>query len=399
VADCVLSQIEDVLARKGPQLAFPAGLEAEYVAQRGPAQVRTTRRFLCFVAALHVVFLYCDYLGGIPILGMAGVIRIGICLPITLIVIFLLGRPLPDSLRNFLALTPVLTMVICVGYLARLVGGPRATDMMIGPAVCLVAQTLIAPIPFRATMYGVIASVITYCGFCLLPLPAPFSAPLVPVGPPFACAFAFGTLYERHRRERAERKDFLLSESNRLRLADILRLNAQLERLSSIDSLTGIFNRRYLDAALARLWAVAMDRERWIGVLMIDIDHFKQLNDTAGHRHGDFCLEQVAQLLQGSIRAGVDTVARYGGEEFVAILPDAGEEEVLAIGERVRASIEKANLSAANGSVVTVSAGAVAIRGGRTRLTLEEFMAAADDALYQAKRAGRNRVICSTVCV
>ena len=129
---------------------------------------------------------------------------------------------------------------------------------------------------------------------------------------------------------------------------------------------------------------------------MIDIDRFKEVNDTAGHPHGDFCLEQVAQLLQNSVRIGVDTVARYGGEEFCAILPDADEQQAAAIGERARKSIENAVLPGVHGSVLTVSAGAAAIRGRiGSRFTPKDLVANADQALFAAKRAGRNRVICA----
>jgi diguanylate cyclase (GGDEF)-like protein len=179
-------------------------------------------------------------------------------------------------------------------------------------------------------------------------------------------------------------------------MEDILRMNSHLDRLSSMDALTGVFNRRYLNSALARLCDVAADKQRWIGILMIDIDHFKSINDTAGHQHGDYCLEQVAQVLQQSVRAGVDTVARYGGEEFIAILPDADEGQALVIGERIRQSIEAAGLPAAQGRVVTISAGATAVRGEEgSRFSADDLVAIADSALYTAKKSGRNRVIYS----
>jgi diguanylate cyclase (GGDEF)-like protein len=202
-------------------------------------------------------------------------------------------------------------------------------------------------------------------------------------------------LYERYNREAASRREFLLSELNRIRTEDILRMNAHLDRLSSLDGLTGVFNRRYLDIALARLSKVAAENHRWISVLMIDIDNFKSLNDSAGHQYGDFCLEQVAQLLQHGVRAGVDTVARYGGEEFVAILPDADECVAAEIGERLRESIESAALPGASGLVVTISIGVAALLGtAGEKVTVQHLIASADEALYQAKRSGRNRVIC-----
>jgi len=108
----------------------------------------------------------------------------------------------------------------------------------------------------------------------------------------------------------------------------------------------------------------------------------------------------VAQILQHSVRAGVDTVARYGGEEFCAILPDADPQLAMMIGERIRKCIEDAGLAAANGTVVTVSAGAGTICGGvSSRFAPQDLLAVADQALYQAKRAGRNRVISSVLAL
>jgi len=136
-----------------------------------------------------------------------------------------------------------------------------------------------------------------------------------------------------------------------------------------------------------------VENQRWIGILMVDIDEFKALNDTEGHQQGDLCLEQVAQVLQLSVRAGVDTVARYGGDEFIAILPDADRQQAVLIGERIRESIEAVALHGIRRGLVTVSAGATAVRGERgSKLSAEELVATADRALYEAKRSGRNRV-------
>jgi diguanylate cyclase (GGDEF)-like protein len=223
--------------------------------------------------------------------------------------------------------------------------------------------------------------------------PGHFGAPISIDEIIFVVVFSLPALWERYSRERAGRREFLLDESNRLRTEEILRMNAHLERLSSIDGLTGIFNRRYLDAALERLCTLAVKNQRWIGVLMIDIDHFKSLNDREGHQYGDLCLERVAQILQHGVRAGIDTVARYGGEEFVAILPDADEQEALIIAERIREAIEGAGLKG-YGSVVTISVGAATMNGSGSCFMPEDLISAADQALYQAKRSGRNRVIC-----
>jgi diguanylate cyclase (GGDEF)-like protein len=291
--------------------------------------------------------------------------------------------------------TPLVLETALVIVLGRLAPPAFAERYFFVAVVGLFTQTLLMPAPFRYSACGLAVALATFSAICLVRWPGVFGSSFS-LQAIFAPMLALPALYERYSRERAGRRNFLLNELNRMRMEDTLRLNAHLERLSSLDGLTGVFNRRYLDAALDRLCRVAADNHRWIAILMIDIDHFKSLNDTAGHQHGDYCLERVAQVLQGSVRAGVDTVARYGGEEFVAILPDADEREAAVIGERIRRAIEATELPAANGRVVTISAGAAAILGREdAQPTVEDLLTAADEALYQAKRSGRNRVVAS----
>lgn len=171
--------------------------------------------------------------------------------------------------------------------------------------------------------------------------------------------------------------------------AAILMRNAELldqvRALATTDGLTGLPNRRQLDASLDRACAQVSRGHGAVGVLMLDVDRFKQLNDTHGHQVGDEVLQHVAKVLDAEVRAG-DLVGRYGGEEFTVVMPGAHDIEVQAAAERLRSAVELAN-----GPVpVTVSVGAAwAPAHGETR---ERLIGAADRALYEAKEAGRNRV-------
>jgi diguanylate cyclase (GGDEF)-like protein len=132
---------------------------------------------------------------------------------------------------------------------------------------------------------------------------------------------------------------------------------------------------------------------------MIDVDHFKNFNDSLGHAAGDKCLQRIAHALQFSVRVELDTVARYGGEEFVAILPGASLDEALAIGERVRAAIaalEMPHSSRPGGNLVTVSVG-VATCASATAVAAPDLLHAADDALYLAKSQGRDCVVAKQI--
>jgi diguanylate cyclase (GGDEF)-like protein len=392
-----LTEIEKALARKGYGLRFVPCLEAEYEAARGKGRNRAIAMYLLVYLAAKLLFLVANLQIGSQVFRVSMTLRLGIVLPLTLIAVYLLLRPMPAWVHGVAAFVPLIAETALVMLLGRLSGSAIATRYVMAAGIGIFAQTLLMRSPFRYCLRGLAVALAVFCALALVPWRGHFGPPITHDYLIFVIGFSLPALYERHSRERAERRNYLLSETARLRMDDILRMNSHLERLSSMDALTGVFNRRYLDAALARSCDVAVDKQRWIGIVMIDIDHFKSINDTAGHQHGDLCLEQVAQVLQQSVRAGVDTVARYGGEEFIAILPDADDQQAILIGERIRASIEGASFPSIKGLTVTVSAGATAIQGEMgSKFSAEDLVATADKALYTAKKSGRNRVVYST---
>ncbi|WNL44391.1 GGDEF domain-containing protein [Dyella sp. BiH032] len=171
----------------------------------------------------------------------------------------------------------------------------------------------------------------------------------------------------------------------------------QLSELTRIDPLTGIANRRQFDETLKRDWAPAARGERGMALLLIDVDHFKQLNDRFGHPAGDACLREVAEVLKECAVRSTDLVARYGGEEFAVILPYTSQHGAERLAETIRAAIERRPLpvAVAEGTsppaslTVSIGVGYVAELVGRRP---EALMGVADGALYEAKRGGRNRV-------
>ncbi|MDZ4168671.1 MAG: diguanylate cyclase [Coriobacteriia bacterium] len=163
----------------------------------------------------------------------------------------------------------------------------------------------------------------------------------------------------------------------------------ELSRLATTDTLTGLANRRTILARLALEHERAARTGHAYGVLAIDIDHFKRVNDMRGHACGDEVLVEVARLLTASVR-GYDYVGRTGGEEFLAIVPETDRAALMLVAERVRESVEAATMTCGEASFsITVSIGA-AIAG--TEEMVESVTARADAALYRAKDAGRNRV-------
>lgn len=177
-------------------------------------------------------------------------------------------------------------------------------------------------------------------------------------------------------------------------ITDRKRLEDELRQLSTEDSLTKVFNRRYFDDMLDQEWRRMMRVQHSLGLVMIDVDHFKHFNDTYGHVGGDVCLRQIAKELKNQMRRAGDIIARYGGEEFAIILPetDIGTAEELA--ETLRRSIEDLRLEHVGiegKKIVTISVGVATFIPTASQTSLKLLMLS-DKALYAAKASGRNCV-------
>lgn len=169
---------------------------------------------------------------------------------------------------------------------------------------------------------------------------------------------------------------------------------ANFKSLAGVDSLTGIANRRTFDRLLSSEWRRAVRFGRPISLLIADIDHFKQFNDSFGHQRGDQCLRHVAETLACGAHRGGDVVARYGGEEFAIILPGVDRTGAAAVAEKIRAAVEQQQIPhplSGAGPHVTVSIG-MATCEPNLEVNPEKLVCFADIALYRAKARGRNRV-------
>jgi two-component system cell cycle response regulator len=172
---------------------------------------------------------------------------------------------------------------------------------------------------------------------------------------------------------------------------DLKRTNELLLELSNTDHLTGLYNRRYLMEALGKEVQRCQRKGGDLSMIVLDIDHFKQVNDTYGHQQGDIVLQKVAQQLQKELRA-YDTASRYGGEEFIAVLPDAKLEEAIFVANRIRTSIQTTRFNGSMSQLALTASIGVARFSSPACTTVDSFIKLADDALYRAKANGRNRV-------
>jgi diguanylate cyclase (GGDEF)-like protein len=189
-------------------------------------------------------------------------------------------------------------------------------------------------------------------------------------------------------------------DRRRARECELLRVKAELEeanrelsRLSALDALTGIPNRRRFDQVLAREWARASRSRRPLSIALTDIDYFKAYNDAYGHQSGDACLVAVANALQLAARREIDLIARYGGEEFAAVLPELGEDGAMQVGTAFNLAVAGLRILHKASRVshfVTISVGVATTVPSRST-TAAELLTRADMALYSAKASGRNR--------
>ncbi|WP_442786220.1 GGDEF domain-containing response regulator [Methylobacter sp. YRD-M1] len=182
---------------------------------------------------------------------------------------------------------------------------------------------------------------------------------------------------------------------------DLKHYRELLERLSITDELTNIANRRRFNEFLHQEWRNMMRAKDFLSVILIDIDYFKAYNDHYGHILGDRCLQQVARTIQGALSRPMDFVARYGGEEFVCVLPMTDAKGTEIVGEKLRNAVLQQkipHLQSLVADVVTVSLGAASVIP-HPELDANRLLDHADQALYQSKNDGRNRVTCTDLMV
>ena len=191
-----------------------------------------------------------------------------------------------------------------------------------------------------------------------------------------------------------KREDFLNRRIISIQNEQIRRINERLNHLVVTDTLSDLYNRRFLDAMLPEKWRRQLENRGTAAVFMLDIDDFKRYNDLMGHQAGDVCLRQIAYVMKHILNQPEDVLIRYGGEEFSAVRFGCTREEALALAERLRAQVDELGVVYDDGEGrgrITVSIGlchGVLTPGD----TVELYLRRADEALYNAKRAGKNRV-------
>ena len=178
---------------------------------------------------------------------------------------------------------------------------------------------------------------------------------------------------------------------NQIRMINYMR---EIERLGMTDALTGLSNRRSFNSTLRKEWLRAIREQEPISLIILDIDRFKNYNDTYGHQHGDAVLQTVAEVLTRTVKRATDFVARWGGEEFTVLLPATDIEGASRMAEKIRQEMERAEIPHPDGFTtrVTISAGVNGLIPNKGS-EADAFISDADRSLYTAKDTGRNRVV------
>ncbi|MDP7592906.1 MAG: GGDEF domain-containing protein [Litorilituus sp.] len=181
-------------------------------------------------------------------------------------------------------------------------------------------------------------------------------------------------------------------------LQELEEINKELEKKNTIDELTGLFNRRFYDQKIIAEYRRSKRNWTALSLVLIDIDHFKTVNDTYGHLTGDKCLSWVSEQIKGNVKRSADMAFRYGGEEFCLILPDTDNEGAIVLAEALREAIASCIYVFKDVEIpLTISCG-ISTYQQQEGMSPEQLFAAADKALYQAKHHGRNQTqVCKEI--
>ncbi|RZI82267.1 MAG: GGDEF domain-containing protein [Rubrivivax sp.] len=384
-------------------MRFPARLEQQFL-QDGAAH---RLRFFTISGLLSLIvfngFLLVDYLLAPDVFWLAVKLRLGVFTPCAVFLLMLVWFARDWVLRHFSPLLVEGVVMLsgvcaaaCLAYILSVSKNPSSQYYHVGLMIVVMYGNIVQRLRFwYALAFSLVVYAIHLAG--VLMVPAINTQVVVPIMVLLAATVTF-TLTANHAMERDERKRYLLSLRRKHLLADLSDVHERLQKVSRVDAMTGVYNRRHFQEYLSQAWQRAQHDGAEMAVIMIDVDHFKNYNDRYGHPAGDDCLVKVAKAMAPCLGRAGDLVARLGGEEFIVVLPNADASVAQRVAERIRQAIETLHIrheDSGTASVVTASVGVACCRA-RAGQHEDTLTAAADAALYRAKQAGRNRVICQS---
>lgn len=386
--------VDATLANRFAWLRFPQALETRFLADTAGSRLQTLLIAGTLVAFVMNLFLISDKAMLPDVFDRAVLLRTWVLTPICVVGMWVMSRLPYLLLRELMAISAGLMACAMHVYLSAISQSPHSAAYLTGLAMVILYNNVFVRCRFWLALPSTVSVLLFYVGsFWWVSSHSPELS--ISVGLVLLSTSLF-TLYNLYTLEYEERHNYLMAFRQRLLQRELSQANHALERVARYDGLTQVANRRHFDEFLAHLWERArLVHGQELSVIMIDVDHFKAYNDHYGHPAGDACLVKVAEAVQRCLRRPGDLVARYGGEEFIAVLNRAPHAQVIAAAERVRDAVAALHLphegSATHGQV-TVSVGVATVRPAERHASMERLVSAADEALYQAKNRGRNRV-------
>lgn len=389
--DETLAVVGELLARSSSHISFPPVIERGY-----QQDVRNHyRRRTLITAILALVVFYAMIVLALSSDGVASWEQkvwwvVGGCLPVGVAMLWLYRRPLAVQ-RQKIKATAVLIFTLSANVMVYSADLETARLAAFAFGLIVITSNVVLSLDFRTAAFTSVASFVITAVFMFARSGYDWHFQALPVL--LMTATALLTLAANYRIETTSRYVYLMLLREKLLGRHIRAQNDRLSRISYSDPLTGIANRRAFDEKLATIWADAVRSGEPVGMLMLDIDHFKRFNDTYGHPAGDDCLTKVAGAIAEATRGRSDIAARLGGEEFGIILHNGDVRTARAIARRIHegvAALRIPHAASPTASFLSVSIGtaeALPIDGG----TAEDLVLAADKALYAAKAGGRNR--------
>ncbi|MFQ3789149.1 diguanylate cyclase [Halomonas sp. A29] len=388
--ETLLQAVESDLKRPWYRLRFSTAVEARFEADTSAR--RTRHLLIAGIVALVIYDLYIfnDYVIRPESMQTAAWIRFGLMTPVGIAALFWVRHGLSPAMREAAMSATLVLGMLCSSLIFYLSDSLYSFLDTFSFGLILVVGNILFSLRFGFALASSLLCGIIMAAF-VMPYDYTDNAVKINTLVVFSSSAVF-TLVANFRLEASERQAYLLLLREQLRANAAFHDNQALTKISITDPLTGVANRRHFDTMLEQRWDEALAENTVLGMLVIDIDHFKDYNDHYGHLQGDACLRQVAQEMQNHIRQEVDLVVRYGGEEFVVLLPNASASSTMRAAQRIRQGIEALAIPQAGPGVITVSVGAAALRPHQS-MEPAILLSIADAALFQAKRAGRNRSV------
>jgi diguanylate cyclase (GGDEF)-like protein len=385
-AAVTLSSVEAFMsARRTRAIRFPTDIERQFALDTHAKRCQRLSNGLFVSTPLYNLFLLADQLLVPDIMWLAVWLHAAVVTPWMLLAAWLISRRPTPFVRECLAASVPLLIIaqIDLGFALTTSESAAHYQYVVIPTL-LHTNVSVHRLEFRAARAVTAAILVLHTALVLWASYISAAVAAITIIQIAICAYI--ALIANYTMERDLRRAYLFSLRDRLR-------HAEADEASRRDPLTKLANRLHLDHELARLWSLPELKVAPVSIVMIDIDHFKQLNDRYGHTAGDLCLKRIAAMLLAELRKGDDLAVRYGGEEFLLLLPSIEMMDAVRLAERIRGSIESAaipNYGSGLWDTVTASFGVAA--ASVSDLSPHELIAAADHALYAAKSKGRNQV-------